>query len=431
MNDNQPQDKLSQPLEGEHPDASGPTSGREAPVSKPGKRAKSHQPAYPTPRHTPPVGAARLKRRHHGVALSFLGLVVLPLLVAAWYLWTQAQDQYVSRAGFVVRREEIASAVDVFGGLANLSSTDTTDSDILYEFIQSREMVQAVDQALDLRALYSKFQRDDALFSLRNNASIEALHRYWQNMVKVSYASGTGLIKIEVKAFAAADAQEIAEEIVRQSTRMINDLSAIAREDAIKYARVELETAMDQLREARQAITAFRSRTQILNPSADIQIQMGLLTSLQQRLGDEMITHDMLLNNTSETDPRVIEARQRIAAISERIRQERAKFGVGGAIVSHVEGSGEDYATVLENFESLTVDREFAEQKYTAALSNFDLAQAEAQRQSRYLAAFVHPTLAEVPEYPQRAILFGLSALFLTIGWATVILIVYSLRDRR
>ena len=77
------------------------------------------------------------------------------------------------------------------------------------------------------------------------------------------------------------------------------------------------------------------------------------------------------------------------------------------------------------------MDREFAEQSYTAALSAFDGAQAEAQRQSRYLAAYIKPTLAEEAEYPQRAMLLGLTALFLTLLWSILALIYYSLRDRR
>ena len=60
-----------------------------------------------------------------------------------------------------------------------------------------------------------------------------------------------------------------------------------------------------------------------------------------------------------------------------------------------------------------------------------DAAQAEAQRQSRYLAAFVEPTLAERAEYPKRITLLATISLFLFVGWATTMLIFYSIRDRR
>ena len=51
----------------------------------------------------------------------------------------------------------------------------------------------------------------------------------------------------------------------------------------------------------------------------------------------------------------------------QRIRQERAKFGRDGH-----EASDNNYATLVAEFERLTVDREFAEQKYIGALSAFN-----------------------------------------------------------
>jgi len=191
-------------------------------------------------------------------------------------------------------------------------------------------------------------------------------------------------------------------------------------------AREELDLAVQQLTEARQALTAFRSRTQIVDPEADIQLQMGLLNTLQQGLGEELIALDLLRESTRAGDPRTRQSEQRIEAIRSRIRQERDKFGAGGDAAD-----GEDYATLVSEFERLSVEQEFAEQKYTGALSNFDLAQAEAQRQSRYLAAYLQPTLAESAEYPRRALLMGLTILFLLVSWSTCVLIYYALRDRR
>ena len=153
---------------------------------------------------------------------------------------------------------------------------------------------------------------------------------------------------------------------------------------------------------------------------------MGLLNTLQQQLGAELIDYDLLLLNAQSNDPRLQQSEQRIAAIQERIRQERQKLGSGG-----ITTDGEDYATLVSEFERLLVEREFTEQKYTVALSNYDLAQAEAQRKSRYLAAYLNPTLAQSAEYPRRVLLLALTGLFLLIAWATSALIFYSLRDRR
>ena len=111
--------------------------------------------------------------------------------------------------------------------------------------------------------------------------------------------------------------------------------------------------------------------------------------------------------------------------IENRIDEERQKFGVGGT-----GPGGESYATTVAEFERLTVDREFAEQAYVAAQSAYDGARAEASRQSRYLAAYIAPTLAEKAEFPQRALIVALVAAFAFLLWAILTLIYYSLRDR-
>ena len=216
----------------------------------------------------------------------------------------------------------------------------------------------------------------------------------------------------------------MANEVFAQSTKMINELSTIAREDTMRYTREELALAQQQLSEARQALTAYRTENQIVDPNADIQIQMGLLTTLQQQLGEELIDYDLLRDNAQPGDPRIAQVEQRIAAIRRRIAQERAKFGGGNDPAT-------DYPTIVAEFERLAVEREFAQQKYTAALSNFDTAQAEAQRQSRYLAGFVRPTLAERAEYPRRLLILGLVLLLSGVAWSILALIYYSLRDRK
>ena len=109
------------------------------------------------------------------------------------------------------------------------------------------------------------------------------------------------------------------------------------------------------------------------------------------------------------------------------IVEEKRKFGVGGGDA----GDGEDYSTLVGEFERLTVEQEFAQRAYLAALTAFDTANAEAQRKSRYLAAYIGPTLAEEALYPKRLQLTGIIFAFALLIWSVGALIFYSVRDRR
>jgi capsular polysaccharide transport system permease protein len=377
---------------------------------------------------------AKVRKRHWGLMSSFLLLVPLPVGVASWYLYTRAEDQYASTIGFTVRSEDVTSASDLLGGLgASLGSGGSHDSDILYEFVRSQEIVRRIDDKLDLRALYARPHETDPLLAFDPEGSIEDLVAYWDRMLDISYDAGSGLMELRVLAFDPQEARGIARAIYEESSQMINALSAVAREDATRYARADLDQSLERLKSAREALTAFRVQNQIVDPSADIQGQMGLLNTLQAQLAAALIDLDLLPENTSETDPRLTQVQRRIEVIRGRIAEERQKFGATGEAVDAAAQDttgAESYATTISEFERLSVDREFAERAYTAALSAYDAALAKADRQSRYLASYIQPTLAERAEFPQREVMIGIVALFGFLIWAIGGLVYYSLRDR-
>lgn len=419
-------------------------AGQNTPQGGPKKPAQAKVP--------PPVPPAHLERRHKLAFLAFGIMVVLPILVSAWYLFDRAHDRYVSYAGFSVRTEEIGSAFELLGGVAEISGSSSSDTDILYKFIQSPELVARINKQIDLRKIWSRPGRKwsngdhDPVFAYNpqgilsslfvasdpsDPGYIEDLTKYWQRMVKVYSDSGTGLIDLEVQAFKADEAQTIARLVYEESSTMINRLSAIARDDATRYAREELDQAIDRLKTAREALTRFRNRSQIVDPSASIQGQMGILTSLQQQLAQTLIDLDILRMTSQANDPRITQAERRVRVIEDRIEQERRKLGMGTATALDNAQDENAFANLVGEFERLNVDLQFAEQSYKAALAAYDASLAEAQRQSRYLAAHVNPTLPEAATRPDRLLSLGMVALFSLLIWGISVLAAYALRDRR
>lgn len=378
------------------------------------------EPGTGTSRYAAP---ARMRRRHRALVVLFLLWVALPTALSAAYLYLVAADQYASRVGFSIRKEENSSAIELLGGITELSGNSSSDANFLYKYIGGREMMQAVDRKVGLKSVYVR--SGDPVFGLSPDATVEEMERYWNRMVKVFFDTGDGLIEVQVKAFAPAQAQQIAQIILGESSRMVNDLTDVARADTIRYARDELDRSVDRLKDARQALTAFRNRTQIVDPSADIAGRMGLLNQLQTELAAALIDLDMLQSNTGARDQRIVQTQQRIDVIENRISSERAK-------VSNADSAeGVAYSRLLDEFESLRVDLEFAEKAYVSSLAAYDVAQAQAQKQTRYLAPYVAPTLAEEAEYPQRPLLIALIAGFLILTFGIAALLFYSVRDRR
>jgi capsular polysaccharide transport system permease protein len=150
---------------------------------------------------------------------------------------------------------------------------------------------------------------------------------------------------------------------------------------------------------------------------------MGLLNALEAELAQALVDRDVMLSYAEPTDQRVVQVGRRVDAIRERIDAERASLGLEGA-----EGALPD---VLSAYEALQVDLEFANAAYTRSLAALTAANAEARRQSRYLAPHIEPTHASTALYPRRLLLAGLTGLFLLLGWGVAMLIYYNARDNR
>ena len=353
---------------------------------------------------------------------SFALLVIAPFVATVGYLYTRAADQYHSEVAFSIRSEEAGgAAAGLLGALTSIGAGSASDADILFEYVQSQDIVEAIDADLDLVAIYNR--ADDPVFALGPDAAIEDLLSQWRRMVDVSFESAAGIIHARAKAFAPEEATAIATAILGKSSALVNDLSEQAREDAVRFAREEFEEAEANLRAMRQRLSEFRRENRIVDPSGDVAGQTGLLNALQSELAQALVERDMLLSFVGNEDQRVIQANRRIDAVTGRIEAERAALGVTGA--------GSALPDVVGRYEELLVDLEFANAAYTQTLAGLAGARAEARRQSRYLAPHIAPTLAESALYPRRALLSGLTGLFLLLGWGTLMLIYYNVRDNR
>lgn len=368
---------------------------------------------------------ARPRKRHWGILLSFLLLVAAPTAAAVYYLYTIAADQYSSRVSFSIRSEEFQNPLDALGTLGQISTGTSSDASILNEYIRSQKLIEDISADLDLGALYSKPDYDP-IFAFDPDRPIEDLIDYWHWMTYVTYDAGSGLIDVEAFAFTAQDAHLIATAIMNASSGLVDELSNIAREDTTRHAAYELERAKERLTEARVALGALRDQEQLIDPRADLEARMGVLTALQQQLAEATIEYDLMVGSTRAGDSRLDTISRRIEAIENRIVQERNKIGQNSSNPEE-----QAFASVVGAYESLLADREFAEQAYIVAAASYDTALAEARRKSRYLAAHVPPTMAQSTQYPNRLLMalgvFGAMLLF----WMIAVLTVYAMMDRR
>jgi len=372
-----------------------------------------------------PIGKSGGKKaplRHKILKFTFFLAVILPTGLAALYLWLVAADQYHSRTSFSIRSEEFANPLEALGAFTQVGASSASDAQILYDYVRSQPLVARVDAQLDLREMYRR-EPDDIVFSLEEDASVEDLLDYWERIVFPAIDTSSGVLTLEVRAFRPEDAQLIAQTIVEESGTLVDELSQIARQDAMRFAKEDVAAAEDRLREIRRQVREFRAENDLIDPTEIASAQMGLIGALQEQLAEALVSRATLMGFTDLDDQRVRNLDLRIQAIREQIDAERSRIG---------EEAGEPASLVetIGRYEDLLVELEFAEQAYQSALAADEQARAEARRKSRYLGVHIPPTLAEESRYPQRELLLVFVFLCALAIWSTATLIYYNVRER-
>lgn len=365
-----------------------------------------------------------MRPRHWWLLALFIGIVVLPTAGYGWYLFTKAADQYESNAGFSSRTEKTPSAFEFLGALAGGSTSSSSDMDIVFEFIRSQELMNRVDAKLNLRTIFSK-PANDPLMRFAPDRSIEDLLVYWQSMVVPTFDRSTGLMRLTVWAFDPNDAQAIAVEVLAQSTAIINDLSKTAQVDTTRYAHESLTKSEHRMAAAQQTLTNFRVANGILDPAQQVLGTAQVVNTLVQQLATTQIELDLLSGTVPDSDPRIAQLNRRISVIQNRIASEQAK--VGGLS----DPGAPNYAKLVSDYQNLIMEQDFAQKAYLTALGAYDLAVNDAQHQTRYLATYLQPTLAQTSTAPQRGLRTLLAAMVGLLAWSIGVMIYYALRDRR
>mgnify|MGYP001793403338 CR=1 FL=1 len=359
--------------------------------------------------------------------VTFTSFVLIPFVLIAAYLLEIAEDRFASRTAFSIRSNDMTAPVEIFGAVTQLgASSAATDGQILYDYIRSQPMLRRAEAELPLAEIYNRAPAD-WLYALGEAKLIEDRLHHWRRMVDISIDSASGILTVEARAHRAEDARAIAQVILDASSDLVNQLSETARADAVSHASEDLSAAQTRLRQIRADLRAFREVEQDVDPTQNAQAALGLVTSLESELARAQVRLDSLSDVLAPDAPRLRTLQREITTLQGRISQERTRLGSGDAADN---GLSRSLSDVVGDYEELLVDREFAEQAYTLALTTFEQAQAEARRQHRYLAVHIEPTLSEEAEYPDRPVMLTAAAALLIAFWAIMKLVLTNIRER-
>lgn len=391
------------------------------------------------------------------MAGSFAILVLVPVVLTAFYVLALASNRYVADARFAIRSSpEATTSAEAFSskpkkaskdrkiGGGDLNSSDrpsspmasfgglfgggsgsgsAADPYVIAEYIVSRAMVSELDRDGRLRNLYSA-PTIDRLSRLDPAVSAERLRQYWSDRVRASVDRLSGMITLRVTAFAASDAASLAEEIIRSSERLVNTLAERRRADTVRLAEAELRRSEQRYMDALIALRDFRTAQASADPQRALEQGGKALLELEAEQVKLEAQRSGLKQQLSETasilrplDARIAAVRREIEGLTEQMASDRAR--------------ARSAAASMAGLEAHEMERSFAERVYQMAESGLARAREEAARQHEYLTVFVRPS---VPERPDHGALYGNVGVVFILGlfaWGFLLLVVASVLDQK
>lgn len=330
------------------------------------------------------------------VKYSFFIWVIVPTVGALIYFLYYATGQYEVESRFAVRGGE-ALQLDALGSLSSMGGDAGTsgDSYILKSYIDSSDLLGKVHQQLDLEALFSK-QEYDWWSRLKPAPTQRDLFAYWQRISDIHYDSITGILSLKIRAFEPEVAVKISDVVIEESATLVNSLSDQALSDALGAAERVLKKAEKKLSDIKTNVSQFRNDNLALDPTKSAEGKLGIIIALESELAKAEAEFTGLRSYARPGAPAYQALEAKIGGLKKQIREEERRLGVDGAKAQgNVAMTG-----LLDEYESLLVEREFAEKMYASALASLEAARLEASSQQRYLTVFVQPQLPDEVTFP-------------------------------
>ena len=348
--------------------------------------------------------------------------VLLPVFIIVMYLLIFAKERYQSSSVILVKQVADTQVADAsgLGALFGVSNTSREDSQILKEYIGSRDMIERLDQTLNLRKEFSSVH--DPVFALSKDASIEELVEYFNKMIKVELDEQTMMLYVRAQGFSPEFSLKLNNELLKQSDAFINQISQTIAQEQQVFAEKQYQEATIQLDEARQAVLQYQNENEIFDPELQAKAVATLISGLQSSLAQLKTEERTLLSYLTPEAPQVVALRSQIESVQKQIDSESDKLTSPNNFKLNKN---------VADFEALKQQVLFATDLYKISLASLEKARLEASRKLKKLVVIAGPRLAEDSLYPRKVYISITSFILLNIIFGIGLLIHSIIREHR
>lgn len=339
--------------------------------------------------------------------LGSFALVVLASFVLVLYFGFIASPRYVSEVQFVVKQ---SGGGDLpLAGIASLGAVSNSmrDALIIKEFIESRDMAEALDAEIQLK---SHFQQDSADFFSRlpDDATAEDFVDYYRNHIEVLHDELSDIVYVEVQAFNSEYALVFAQKLLELSEVFINNLGNKMATEQMRYAQGEVERVHSILKTQQTRLLTFQDENRLYSPEQE----GGALQQAINGLQAEIIKADARLKELRavmrDDAPEVRSQKNLISSLNQQLNEEKLRL---------TSSDDKSLNKVNLDYQEIKLSSELAADLYKSSLASLEVVRAEAYRKLKHLLIVQHPSLAQEDKYPRRA--------YNILTWFVTLLLIY------
>lgn len=359
--------------------------------------------------------------------LITLGVFWGPLALATVFYAFVASDRYVSTT--VISVKDTGASAGGSGGLAAAASSllggaTPSYSDVFYlqSYYRSADLLERLEAKLKLREHFGKSDAD-FLYRLSDKASREEFLDYFRNRVELTHDDLTGLVTLKAQGFDAAFAQKLAQALVEEGDRFVNDAARRIATERLSFAEAEVKRAGDHVLKAKAELLAFQTRNKVLDVTSQAAATNAVTSTLQanlSRLEADLKTAQGFL---SEDSMQVRSLRSQIAAAQGQLDAERLR--------STTEKGGVQLPAQAMEYQTLLTQAGFAEEMRKGAQAVMEQARMDTVRKLKAVVVIDPPSLPDEAAYPRRWYNWFTTFALLGMLLAVVRLILATIREHQ
>ena len=353
---------------------------------------------------------------------EFCSFVALPTLLTFGYFGLWASPMYISETQFAVKDVvEQGAGLDIASQIFKTSSSSVQNARIVETYLKSPDLFETLNKELKIVDHYSA-KSHDIISRLSIDPSAWDKEVFWAKVSQPKIDVDSGVVTFTVRAYDPQMAQDITKATLKASEALVNEINERSRKDAIKLASNEVKIAQERVSQAQKALEVFRDEHRELDPKATASGLQSLVFELE---GERAKVKAQLAESRSymqSNAPTVRGLEKRLAALETQLKAEKARIA----------GATQEASTLnawVSQFESLTIESEFAQKQLVSAMTALEQARAMALTKTQYIVPIQQPTLPDESRYP-RTWIFTLCAFFgFFFLYGMVRLIVASIRE--